>query len=486
MTANADPSVEPRSRHLARRAGGGALWATAVLGVLSVLGAIAATAFNVQPLVFRSGSMEPQISAGALALAQTMPAERAVAGDVVSVVDTDGRRVTHRVVSAMPSATVPDATELTLRGDANPAPDATPYRVEEVDLVLVDVPWLGHPVSWLSSPGAAFLLGIGATGLLVLVLRRPAGRRRAGAAAFSVAAAALVVPAAGPGAPIGTDAAFTDVADFEAGVLAAHRVRAFNLVGGDAACQNIGTVTDGYFGSVRIRWAARDQRYDTAWTSTTGLRGGLKVDTQTAPPGTEVSTTFTSARSAGGASDVLPAAGGGPISIEGWSRLRSAPSWVAADPRVVVVDRQASGTGGVRCAGVNVQPTLTITQPTGGGSTTAVQTAINQACGTNPSAAACGTTQASGGKTITAVQYELRRQSFFTGTQCWNPGTNSYGVNSCGFREATLTGTGPVSWRVPGTNAYGGLIFGASYTLTVRSTDSSGQTFARVLNFNVS
>lgn len=495
MTATTRRPEQTGWQRLTRRAGGGLLWATAVLGVLSVFGAIAATAFNVQPLVFRSGSMAPEIQAGALALATTEPAEAVARGDVVSVADAEGRRVTHRVVSAEPSATEPGALDLTLQGDANPAPDAEPYTVSEVDRVVLDVPWLGYPVSWLSGPWAAFLAGVVATAVLLLVLRRPAGRRRGGVAAVSVLAASLVVPTAGPDGVAGTDAAFSDVANFRAGVMAAHRVRAFDLNYDQfpSACENLGnTIGDTQFHpSVSIKWKTRDRRYETIWTSPTspGLRTGAKVVPQTGAPQTPASTTFTSAANNNPTPDILSSTTGTPITIEGRSRLIRATSWVSEDARVEQIDRGVGANGGVRCAGAEVQPTLTIAQPAAGTATRSegvVREAIRVNCVNGTVSAACGTAQASGNKTITSVDYELRRAGPFQGTQCWNG--SSYGTGNCGvWRAATLTGTPASTWRVPASNnPYERALFTASYTLTVRATDSSGQTFVQIRTINVS
>jgi hypothetical protein len=67
------------------------------LGVMCLLAAVAAIGFGIRPLVFRSGSMGPEIGTGALGLARTVPAAELAVGDVVSVVNSRGVRVTHRV-----------------------------------------------------------------------------------------------------------------------------------------------------------------------------------------------------------------------------------------------------------------------------------------------------------------------------------------------------------------------------------------------------
>ena len=51
-----------------------ALWLTAGVGLLVFAAAAALVAFGMKPLVFLSGSMEPHIGTGALALTTTTPA----------------------------------------------------------------------------------------------------------------------------------------------------------------------------------------------------------------------------------------------------------------------------------------------------------------------------------------------------------------------------------------------------------------------------
>ena len=57
----------------------------AVAGTVCILATLASVFFGITPLVLRSGSMAPQISTGALALARTVPAADLRFGDIVSV-----------------------------------------------------------------------------------------------------------------------------------------------------------------------------------------------------------------------------------------------------------------------------------------------------------------------------------------------------------------------------------------------------------------
>lgn len=158
-----------------------ALTLGAVAGVLCLAVMLAGFAFGVRPLVFLSGSMSPAIDTGALAIARTVPAADLGTGDIVSVPTPAGQRVTHRIVSIQHDQ---GSATLLLKGDANQAIDASPYRVEGADVVLFSVPQVGYVLSWLASPVGLFSLGLYAAALLSILLRRPApaGRRRAVAA----------------------------------------------------------------------------------------------------------------------------------------------------------------------------------------------------------------------------------------------------------------------------------------------------------------
>lgn len=154
------------------------LWSGAGLGALCLAWAATIHVLGLTPLVFTSGSMGPQIAAGDLALAESAPARAVAVGDVVSVVNAAGVRVTHRVVEIDPVDTT--TAVLTLRGDANASPDAEAYTVTRVERVVTSVPAAGHVVDAVSSPSGRFVSGAWFGLCLFLVLG--AGREGAGAA----------------------------------------------------------------------------------------------------------------------------------------------------------------------------------------------------------------------------------------------------------------------------------------------------------------
>lgn len=148
------------------------LTAGALVGVVCILATVSGAAFGIKPLVFRSGSMSPAIHVGDLAVSRTVDASSLERGDVVSVLNADGNRVTHRVVSI---ASQGGTRQLTLRGDANRSPDAEVYTVTRVEKVLFDVPKLGYVVDAAASPAGLFVLGLYVAGMLTVILRRPPG-----------------------------------------------------------------------------------------------------------------------------------------------------------------------------------------------------------------------------------------------------------------------------------------------------------------------
>lgn len=228
-----------------------ALTIAAVLGVLCVALAIATPLLGMKLLVFKSGSMGPDIETGAVAVTRTVDDADLSIGDVVSVTSSDGTRITHRITGITPDG---DQTLLELTGDANASADAERYAVTEADLVVAHVNKLGYVVDALASPYAVFLAGAAATGLVVLTFRRRSAdpgdaaasepdfeddptateaaelegptvsRRRLGFVSSGIAVAILAVGAtcgAADGSTlVPTMAAFSDAADVTASVAA--------------------------------------------------------------------------------------------------------------------------------------------------------------------------------------------------------------------------------------------------------------------------
>lgn len=129
----------------------------AVLGTLCLLAALAGILLGAKPLIFRSGSMSPAIATGSLGVSVPVEAREIKTGDVVSVENSAGVRITHRVVV---SDVADGAATVTLKGDANAVPDPEPYVLKKADRVVFSAPLLGYGVAWLSSPAAMFVGGL--------------------------------------------------------------------------------------------------------------------------------------------------------------------------------------------------------------------------------------------------------------------------------------------------------------------------------------
>ncbi|MFD1201674.1 signal peptidase I [Leucobacter albus] len=138
------------------------LWIGATLGVVCIALFAAGLVFGIKPYVVVSGSMEPEMPVGALALARAVPAVKVDVGDIVTVPRTSGAGVvTHRVVATDTDEN--GAILLTLKGDANLTNDPDEYRVATVGKHLATVPGLGYVAGSLRTP-------FGLVGVSIVVL----------------------------------------------------------------------------------------------------------------------------------------------------------------------------------------------------------------------------------------------------------------------------------------------------------------------------
>lgn len=174
------------TRRVAREA---TLWIGGALGALCLLSLLAGWLLNVTPLVFASGSMSPAYDAGALGVAREVPADQVAVGDVVSVLDARGDRVTHRVVEVGTAAD--GAAVLRLKGDANDVADAQAYVVQSADRVVAGVPFAGYALNAAASP---FGLAVAAL-LAAAAIHLGSPPRRGGGRRATPRRARLVLPA---------------------------------------------------------------------------------------------------------------------------------------------------------------------------------------------------------------------------------------------------------------------------------------------------
>lgn len=147
---------------------------------------LASSVLGIHVLVFRSGSMSPTIDAGGVALTRSVPAADLHSGQIVSVLNAKGVRITHRILRI---DHINGATELVLKGDANKQQDQQAYAVTKADRVFWHANHLGFVVRALGSRIALALGAFIAAGLLYLGFaggrgsggrgqRTPGGRRR--------------------------------------------------------------------------------------------------------------------------------------------------------------------------------------------------------------------------------------------------------------------------------------------------------------------
>lgn len=143
----------------------------AVVGLVTTGVTVVAAASGLQPMVVRSGSMEPAIATGAVVLVREVRATELRVGDVAAVVRPDRVRVAHRVLAVRREGGV---AVLTLKGDANREPDPEPVVAARASRVVGSLPLAGRAASELTSARGGFVLGC----LVTAVARRSRRRQR--------------------------------------------------------------------------------------------------------------------------------------------------------------------------------------------------------------------------------------------------------------------------------------------------------------------
>lgn len=185
-------------------------WSTVVrvavcVGLLSIGVFLAAVALAPRLLGWNgttvaTGSMEPRISVGDMALTSPIDPDELVAGQVIGFEDPAGLSqdpILHRIIEVNEDGT------FTTKGDANESPDSTPVPPENViGIGRILVPAVGKPVVWLHN-GDHFAFGLFAVVSAVLIrgavplpvgLGHPGRRARR---AIEIATATVVVLAGG-------------------------------------------------------------------------------------------------------------------------------------------------------------------------------------------------------------------------------------------------------------------------------------------------
>jgi signal peptidase I len=462
--------VNARLQHVTWWARQGLLTGGAVLGVVCLLLTIGSALFGLRPLVFQSGSMSPTIKTGALAISHRVDAASLEKGQVVSVPTGTGSRVTHRIVEVTHEG---DAAILRLRGDANEATDVHAYRVTHADRVLLDVPYVGYAVGWLSGPVGLFLLGLYAAFLLSVMVKGTSEQPRPASAPDSDAPkrkrrllttglAILVVTGAGAGAVATrtvtpTLAAWTDPADVTGTSLTAYTVPA--PAGGNCAVAPGGLATSR---GVDLTWPAPSATPVLGHTvSVTGL-AGASWSIATVGANKVLTVSYNP-------DDPLNASRA--VTVTAGAYLSGTPSW--RSPTTQWVFKTGKNKTTAPACGPAVPPTLTITAPNATNETSAQKVSAVTASCLSSKTVVCGTVSAS-----TTVSYILQR-----GSLCWN-GATAYG-SDCSTYQATDSAA---SWSDRETGNVAPIAYGTpgSYTLTVRAVDDWGAMTTQTVSFTLS
>lgn len=134
--------------------------------------------FGYAPVVVYSGSMEPRIPVGALAVTKPVPARSIRVGDVITFSDpyVAHRLVTHRVVRIVrrPNRALAYRT----KGDANAVRD--PWLIElphKVGQFKFAVPWVGYGLVYARTREARMLVILLVAALALVPLLRAIWRR---------------------------------------------------------------------------------------------------------------------------------------------------------------------------------------------------------------------------------------------------------------------------------------------------------------------
>lgn len=151
--ASAPPPDEPARRSVTRLASillDGVLTLAAVGGALCAVLVVLTLVFDVGLTLVRPGSMNPAIPENSVAVVREVSPSAVGAGDVVTVDRAGSLPVVHRVTSV--ESLYNGQWQLTLQGEANPAPAPDAYTVSTVRIVLFSVPGLARPIAALGSP----------------------------------------------------------------------------------------------------------------------------------------------------------------------------------------------------------------------------------------------------------------------------------------------------------------------------------------------
>ncbi|MGF6989854.1 signal peptidase [Lachnospiraceae bacterium PM6-15] len=133
-----------------------------ILLAVAALALLLPRVLGYQSMVVVSGSMEPEIHVGAIALVKEAEPQTVKVDDVITFYISSDTVVTHRVVEIDS-----EKQEFVTKGDANNEVDANPVKFSSlIGIVATSIPYAGYVMMKIRTP-----IGIAvACGLLVLLL----------------------------------------------------------------------------------------------------------------------------------------------------------------------------------------------------------------------------------------------------------------------------------------------------------------------------
>ncbi|MFH1140100.1 MAG: signal peptidase I [Chloroflexota bacterium] len=152
--------------------------AVALVGFVAVL--VAATSlsglFGLNSLIVLSGSMEPTIRVGDIALTRNVDPTTVGVGDIVTY-RSGNLFVTHRIIRVVETTA---GRQFEVKGDNNTTPDATLVAEERVVAKFVfDVPKMGYLVNFAHSPNGLTLFVIVPVVILAMMWYRERKEKKA-------------------------------------------------------------------------------------------------------------------------------------------------------------------------------------------------------------------------------------------------------------------------------------------------------------------
>ena len=139
-------------------------WMVTLVGLIAALALVLAVALGIVPMFFGlrtfvvvSGSMEPTIATGSIAIARPVPSQNLQIGDVIAFSPSSAASlpIIHRIVKIEERHGV---RYFTTRGDANSAAD-TPLALPPTGLLVVRaIPWVGYAVYYAAQPAGTIVL----------------------------------------------------------------------------------------------------------------------------------------------------------------------------------------------------------------------------------------------------------------------------------------------------------------------------------------